>query len=269
MWMRLKLIAPFQRPRAPRFGDSSSPSPESFRDLAMAALRVDEFRFARHRRAAKFLAQRWPPALLRRFNGGPATCRERAMNGLDDRHVDQTFCARGLRAPVGAHAFREVHELGCELIALRELLARLLFADREFVAQCFRVVERRTADDATLCAHDFVARAVGGAKAANKVGDALAWKLHDHVDGLRHFAEALVTTVRRRRPELGRFVREHISRRVLAMDADVPLRPTAEFALETDVSGLHLHRELRVEIARVTDPLLAHDVRDLEVASLE
>src|SRR6187401_2816942 len=269
MWMRLKLIAPFHRPREPRLGGSSSPSPESFFDLAMTALHLDQWGFARHGRATHFLTQRWPPALPRRFDGGPTTCRERAMDGVDDRYVNQTFSARGLRTPIGAHGLCEMHEFGSELVALRELLALLLLADRQFVTQALGVVEGRVADDASLRAHDFVTRAIGGAEAANKVGNALARKLHDDVDGFGHFGETQVAAIRGRGPDLRRLVGEHVSRGVLAVDADVPLRPAAEFTLQPYVAGLHLHRELRVEIASLADPLLAHDVRHLEVASFE
>ena len=42
---------------------------------------------------------------------------------------------------LGAHAFREMHELGRELVALGEFLALLLLADRELVAQALGVFE--------------------------------------------------------------------------------------------------------------------------------
>jgi putative ABC transport system substrate-binding protein len=51
------------------------------------------------------------------------------VDRLDDGHIDQAFDARGHRPAIGAHTLREVDELGRELIALREFLARRLFAD--------------------------------------------------------------------------------------------------------------------------------------------
>ena len=79
----------------------------------------------------------------------------------------------GSGVPVGAHALGEMHELRRELIALREFLALLLLADREFVAEALGVFERRVAHDAALRADDLVARAVGGAEAADEIGDAV------------------------------------------------------------------------------------------------
>ena len=87
--------------------------------------------------------------------------------------------------------------------------------------------------------------------------------------GLGHFRETRIAAVRGGGPHLRRLVGEHIARGVLAVDADVPLRAAAELALEADVAGLHLHRELRIEVARVADALLAHEVGDFEVAAFE
>src|SRR5881394_2231608 len=137
--MRLKLIAPFHRPRAPRFGFSSSlPFPLCF-DLAMTALRLHQRRFTRHSRFAHLLGEVWPVALLGRFDRHPSARGDGAVDGFDDGYVDEPFDARGLGLAVGAHTLREMHQLGCELIALGELLLALLFADLELVAQAFGI----------------------------------------------------------------------------------------------------------------------------------
>jgi hypothetical protein len=69
-------------------------------------------------------------------------------------------------------------------------------------------------------------------------------------------------------PHLRGLVAEHVTRGILAIDADVPFRAAAEFAVGADVARLHLHRELRIEVARLADAFPAHDVRHLEICSV-
>jgi hypothetical protein len=58
MWIRLKLIAPFQRPREPRLLlPEAWPLPFDLRDLAMGALRFHEIGLARHGGAAQLLLE--------------------------------------------------------------------------------------------------------------------------------------------------------------------------------------------------------------------
>src|SRR5688500_8353772 len=176
MWMRLKLMAPFQSPRDPRFG-FSSPSllPWPFRrDLAMAALRLHQRRFTGHRGLAHLLAQGGAPALCRRLDRCPGTGADRTMYGFDDRDVDQSFEAGGFGRTIGAHGLREMHELGRELVALGEFLALLLLANRELIAQSFGVLEGRIDDDASLGADDLVTLPVRGAVAPDVFDDSLA-----------------------------------------------------------------------------------------------
>ena len=85
-------------------------------------------------------------------------------------------------------------------------------------------------------------------------------EFHDHVHGFRHFGEARIAAVRGRGPDLRRLVREHVACGVLAIDADVPFGAAAELAIEADVAGLHLHRELRIEVTRVADASSAHEI---------
>jgi hypothetical protein len=191
------------------------------------------------------------------------------MNGFDDRDVDEAFLAGGFRLAPRAHALREVDELGRELIALRELFPALLFADGELVSQAFRILERGLADDAAFRADYLITRAVRGAEAADDVRGAIAGELHDDVHGFRHLGEARIAGVRGRRPHLSRLRREHIARGIDAIDADVPLGAAAELAVEADVSGLDLHRELRIEPARIAYLPAPHDIGDLEIRALE
>src|SRR5690242_17323371 len=109
MWIRLKLIAPFHRPRAPRFGFSSPPL--CF-DLAMAALRFDQRRFARYGGLAHLLreARALPPR--RRLHRHPGAGRDGTVDGFDDRDVDEALDARRLGLAIAAHALREVDQLG-------------------------------------------------------------------------------------------------------------------------------------------------------------
>src|SRR5262245_59772566 len=102
MWIRLKLMAPFQRPRAPRprLGLSpSSPLPFFFR-LAMAALRLHHLRLARHGRAANLLLQRGTILLARRRELDPLPGGDGLVDGLDDGHVDEPFLAGRLGSAV-------------------------------------------------------------------------------------------------------------------------------------------------------------------------
>jgi hypothetical protein len=69
MWIRLKLIAPFHSPRAPRFFSPASPFPpfEAFvLRLGMTALHLDQFGFARYGFAAHLLPQVGPAPLVGR-----------------------------------------------------------------------------------------------------------------------------------------------------------------------------------------------------------
>src|ERR1041384_8779046 len=118
MWIRLKLIAPFHRPREPRPRDSCSPpSPFDFFFLAMAALHVDEGGLARHRRTPDFLFHGRAPLPMREREFFPRAALDGAMDRLDDRDVDETFPAGRLgRAPL-AHGLREMDELRRELVA--------------------------------------------------------------------------------------------------------------------------------------------------------
>src|SRR5678809_882453 len=148
--MRLKLIAPFHSPRAPRprrpsVALSSAPWPlELFFRLAMTALRLHHLGLARHGRAADFLAQGW--TLLTTGCAGqfdPGATVDRCMDGLDDCDIDQALLARGFRIRARADAAREIHQLGRELIALGELLPFLLLAHHELVAEAFGVLVGR------------------------------------------------------------------------------------------------------------------------------
>src|SRR4051812_6065748 len=99
MLIRLKLMAPVHRPRAPRPRGLLSPSaaalPADFLRLAMAALRLHQLLLARHGRPAQFLAQRRTLLLSRRvLEVVPFTALERFVDGLDDGNVDQAFLAR-------------------------------------------------------------------------------------------------------------------------------------------------------------------------------
>src|SRR6187399_1779055 len=270
MWIRLKLTAPFQRPRAPRLGFSVSPSPlPFFFDLAMTALRLNQWGLARHGPSSHFLAKRGPSALLRRFHDGPTTRPDGAMDGIDDCDVDQSFDARRFRPLVGADTLREIHELRRELIALRELLALFLLTDREFVTQARRIFECGIDDHAAFRADDLVTRTIRCTETADEGGYAFAREFHDDVDGLGHFGEATIATIGGRGPNLGRLVCEHVPRCVLAVDADIPFGAAAELAFQANVAGLHLHGELRIEIARLSNALPAHDVGDFQVAAFE
>src|SRR5689334_9072354 len=107
MWMRLKLIAPFHRPRAPRprrapsAPSASEPSASApclpfFRRLAMTALRLHQWRFTRHGRPADLLAQRGTLLARGRVELDPLAAVHGFVDGLDDGHVDQSFLAGGL-----------------------------------------------------------------------------------------------------------------------------------------------------------------------------
>src|SRR5262245_57982780 len=99
MWIRLKLIAPFHRPREPRppFLDDGwevSPSPSLSFFLAMTALRLHQVGFARHGRPADLLAHVGTMDLARRrAERHPVAAVERRVDGFDDGHVDEAFLA--------------------------------------------------------------------------------------------------------------------------------------------------------------------------------
>src|SRR5690348_11133444 len=150
MWMRLKLMAPFQRPRAPRRFGADSPPPLPLDFLAMAALHVDERGFARHRGLADLLVHRRAPLPLRHDEILPAAAVERAVDRLDDRDVYQPFLARRFRRAPRTHGCREVDELGCELVALREGLAPAGITDAQLVGEAFGIFERGIDRDAAL-----------------------------------------------------------------------------------------------------------------------
>src|SRR5689334_21908266 len=175
MWIRLKLMAPFQSPREPRLrgavSASSPPAPPlaRFFRLAMAALRLLQWGLARHGRPTDLLAQGGTLFASGSVELDPLAAGNRFVDGLGDGDVDETFLAGGLGRALLAHALREVHQLRRELVALGELLFLLLLADGELVAQALGVFIRRVDDDAALGADDLVARAVRGSEAADEV----------------------------------------------------------------------------------------------------
>src|SRR5687768_10880872 len=117
--MRLKLIAPFHRPRAPRpFLPASVASPlPFFLRLAMTALRLDHRGFARHGWPANLLAQSWTILFARRGREfDPATRSHRLVDGFDNGNVDEAFLTRRLGGLVVTHALREIDQLGRELV---------------------------------------------------------------------------------------------------------------------------------------------------------
>src|SRR3954471_6202822 len=98
MWIRLKLMAPFHRPRAARRpflreapSSSSAPSPPCFLRLAMAALRLHQRGLARHGGPADFLAQGRTLLSSGRLEVDPLAAGNRFVDGLDDGHVDESF----------------------------------------------------------------------------------------------------------------------------------------------------------------------------------
>src|SRR5262245_4036289 len=120
MWIRLKLMAPLQMPRAPRAlpPEDSSASPLDLDFLGMVALRADQGRFTRNRGAPDLLIQRGAMHLdLGHGHGFPSPALDGAVDGFDDRHVDEAFLAGRLRTLVRPQAFGEMNELGRELVA--------------------------------------------------------------------------------------------------------------------------------------------------------
>src|SRR3954463_553356 len=138
MWIRLKLIAPFHRPREPRrlflpeapsASSAGSPPFVAFFRLAMTALRLYQRGFARHGGPADLLAQGGTLFAGGRVELDPPAAGNRCLDGFDDGHVDEAFLAGRLRRAFRAHAFCEIHQLRRELVALGELLLLLLPAD--------------------------------------------------------------------------------------------------------------------------------------------
>src|SRR6185295_9785069 len=131
MWIRLKLMAPFHRPRRPRprgEASASASSPLPCLRLAMTALRLDHAGFALHGRPANLLVQGWTIDLARRGRELDPTP---AGHRLEDGLVDESFLAGRLGRPALPHALRKIDQLGRELVALGELPLTLPCADRQ------------------------------------------------------------------------------------------------------------------------------------------
>src|SRR5262245_59511702 len=180
MWIRLKLMAPFHRPRDPRLRrpPSAPPLPAPFLRLAMTALRLDHRRLARHGRPADLLAQGGTYLPSRRgAECDPLPGGQRLVDGFDDADVDQAFLARRFRCLARAYAAGEVDQLRRELVALGEFLPLLLPVQRALVAQALGIFIGRIHHHAAARAHNFVARAVGRAEAAGESRDPLTRKI--------------------------------------------------------------------------------------------
>ena len=81
--------------------------------------------------------------------------------------------------------------------------------------------------------------------------------------------QRLDAAVDRHRHDFDGLGAEQIARGVDAVDADVVERAAAEGLLRADVTAPHGHRERRVEVLRLADPALPHEVDHPQVDLLE